>query len=225
MNNNLLQLKIKQRLNKLSSNDYDSFECWMIVEAFNKVQNEWVRAEIEKGEDSTQGVDNLSPIVKEFDLVGVNKSGYYESEAIPADYYAGKRVSAKGVTKDCLEGRRFKIYDGEESNLDNLLADANRCPSFEWAETFKTQIGNRIRIHTDGKFEIIEPKLIYYRKPRQIAIEGCVNEFDVVTTEVTCEFKDDITEMLIDSTASVLAGDTESFNQMQRLRQTQTTKQ
>ena len=35
MNNTTLQIKFKQRLNKLASNDYDNLECWQIVEAFN----------------------------------------------------------------------------------------------------------------------------------------------------------------------------------------------
>ena len=47
MNNTTLQLKIKQRLNKLDSQDYDNFECWQIVEAFNKGQVEWVRRQIQ----------------------------------------------------------------------------------------------------------------------------------------------------------------------------------
>ena len=43
MNNQILQLKIKQRLNKLDSNDYDNIEHWQIIEAFNKAQIQWVR--------------------------------------------------------------------------------------------------------------------------------------------------------------------------------------
>ncbi len=46
MTNAALQLKIKQRLNKLASNDYDNIECWQIVEAFNKAQVEWVRRQL-----------------------------------------------------------------------------------------------------------------------------------------------------------------------------------
>ena len=36
MNNTTLQIKFKQRLNKLASNDYDNIQCWQIVEVFNK---------------------------------------------------------------------------------------------------------------------------------------------------------------------------------------------
>lgn len=220
MNNNLLQLKIKQRTNKLGSNDYDSFECWMIVEGFNKVQNDWVREEAKEGEKSTQAVDNLQCITKEFDLIGSNKPGYFESTGLPEDYYCGKRVAGKAVIEDCIEKRRLVIYDAEESNLDTLLREKDKCPDFEWAETFKTMIDGKIRIHTDGKFEVVDPVLIYYRKPRQISFDNCVNENDEATSNVECEFKDDIAEMLIDRTAALLSGDIESFNQMQRLTKT-----
>ena len=189
----------------------------MVALAANKVQNDWVRVEAAKGEDSTQAVDDLQVVVKEFDLTGYNKPKYFESIDLPADYFTGKRVSAKGVTKECVVPRRFIIYDGEESNLDTLLHDENRCPDFDWAETFKTHIGKKIRIHTDGKFGITEAKLIYYRQPRQISFAGCVNEFDEPTSDVECEFKDDVAEIIAERTAAHLAGDIELFNQMQRL--------
>ena len=32
MTNSLLQIKIKQRLNKLASLDYDNIECWQVTE-------------------------------------------------------------------------------------------------------------------------------------------------------------------------------------------------
>ncbi len=46
MLNETLRIKIKQRLNKLSSNDYDNIENWQFIEAFNKAQIEWVRRQL-----------------------------------------------------------------------------------------------------------------------------------------------------------------------------------
>ena len=34
MDNATLEIKLKQRLNKLASNDYDNIEKWQIIEAF-----------------------------------------------------------------------------------------------------------------------------------------------------------------------------------------------
>lgn len=226
MNNQLLQLKAKLRLNKLGSNDYDSFECYQVVEAFNKVQNERVRQAVKNAEATNQLIDDFQILLKEYDLKGTGKSKYFETETLPADYFAGKRVSFKGVTEECSESRSFKVYDGEEANVDELLSDPNKNPNFEWAETFKTHIGNKIRIYTNGEFQVTEPKLIYYRKPRQVSFEGCVSEKDEPTSNVECELKDDLVEELIDETAALLAGDIESVNQYQRLHHVEpTTKQ
>ena len=39
MDNSTVQLKLKQRLNKLDSQDFDNIESWQFIEAFNKVWN------------------------------------------------------------------------------------------------------------------------------------------------------------------------------------------
>ena len=46
MTNDLLQIKLRQRLNKLSSNDFDNLECWQIIEAFNKAALQWCRRQL-----------------------------------------------------------------------------------------------------------------------------------------------------------------------------------
>ena len=46
MTNATLQIKFKQRLNKIASNDYDNIECWQIIEAFNKAQISWCRRQL-----------------------------------------------------------------------------------------------------------------------------------------------------------------------------------
>ena len=76
MNNTTLQLKIKQRLNKLASQDYDNLECWQIIEAFNKGQLQWVRRQImginqlrEAAEQSTIKIGDLQKLLTEIDLL------------------------------------------------------------------------------------------------------------------------------------------------------------
>ena len=77
MDNNTLQLKLKQRLNKLASFDYDNLECWQIVEAFNKAQLAWVRRQLhgtntrnEGDEASKRRVDDLEVLLVHEKLVG-----------------------------------------------------------------------------------------------------------------------------------------------------------
>lgn len=225
MNNNLLQVKIKQRLNKLGSFDYDNIECWMIQEAFNKAQLEWVRRRLhglnalkESSEQSVTVVDDLQILLSETELRGLEKPKYFESVNIPGNYLHFVRVSAN-IKNDCCPKRALStIYQAEEANVDILLADSFKSPSFEWAETFCTILGDKIRIYTNGHFTVHDTRLVYYRKPKDIQILGCSNisTGQTYTTNVECELKDDICEIIADEAAAILAGDIESMNQYQR---------
>lgn len=223
MDNGTLQLKIKQRLNKLASNDYDNIECWQIVEAFNKAQVQWARRQLHGGnmfkegdEQSKRRIDDLQVLLTDTDTKiwkMVDRGEYFDSD-LPADYFEWKRISAK-AKDDCCDPRRMMIYQVEEGNINEILRDENKRPSFEWAETIATLKDNKVLIYTDNKFTIVDPILTYYRQPRRIQILGCVDPYTLVASaaDITCEFKDDIVEVLIDETVTVLAGDIESGNQ------------
>jgi hypothetical protein len=228
MNNTTLQLKIKQRLNKLSSNDYDNIECWQIVEAYNKGRRDWCRRNLhglnivkEGDEASKRRKDDLQILLTESGTVlGNSKDGFIEY-SIPGDYLEWKRVSANATNDCCHEGRRMMIYLVEEGNLDELLRDYNKKPSFEWGETFATLKDGNFRIYTNNEFVIYNVNLSYYRQPVNIQIQGCVDPYTGLTStvDVECEFKDDLTELFIDEAVKILAGDIESINQLQRASQ------
>lgn len=223
MNNNLLQIKIKERLNKLASMDYDNIECWQIVEAFNKAQIEWVRRQVhgnnmrkEGDESSKMLIDDLQILLTEKALTGTQKEYFFETESLPSDYLYFKKMSAKSKT-ECCPSRPISCYLAEVADTSNLLIDPFKSPSAEWGETFITMIGNKSRIYHNNQFEVIDPKLTYYRKPRAVKFEGCIDPATgLATTNAESEFKDDIVELIIDETVAILAGDMELFNQYQR---------
>jgi hypothetical protein len=223
MLNSTITIKIKQRLNKLDSQDYDNINCWQIVEAFNKAQVEWVRRQLhginltkEGDEGSTRRKDDLQILLETFELNTSNKKYYYEA-ALPEDYLQWKRVDIS-TKKDCCDNRPMMVYLAEEGNLRELLRDKAKQPSFEWGETFATLKGGKVNIYTNGDFTIEEGELVYYRQPVKIQIAGCVDPYTNVasTANVESEFKDDIVELIIDETVSILAGDMESINQFSR---------
>ena len=84
---------------------------------------------------------------------------------------------------------------------------------------------NKIRIYTNNEFELDNAELTYYRKPRPIQFLGCtdISTGAISAADVACEFKDDVAELMIDGAVAILAGDIESFNQMQRAQQSQIT--
>jgi len=222
MNNVTIQLKIKQRLNKLASQDYDNLECWQIVEAYNKGMVDWCRRNLHGNnlyktgdEASKRRIDDLNILLTEVPVTLLKKDLYYETDGLPQNYFEWKRVSAKSVT-NCCPSRRMVIYLAEEANVDTLLRDVLKKPSFEWGETFCTLKGGKLRIYTNNEFEVPEARLSYYRQPQRIQILGCVDPYTnlVSTVEVECEFKDDLIELFIDEAAKIIAGDIESINQV-----------
>jgi hypothetical protein len=223
MLNSVLSIKIKQRLNKLDSQDYDNIECWQIVEAFNKAQVEWTRRQLhginavrEGDEESNRRKDDLQVLLNTQPLGVTNQQVFYTG-AIPANYLQWKRVDVY-AKKECCDNRRMTVYLAEEANVNVLLRDKSKQPSFEWAETFATLKNNFVNVYTNNDFQIDSAALTYYRQPIKIQIQGCVDPYTGVqsTTEVQCEFKDDIIEVIIDEAVSILAGDIESGNQFSR---------
>ena len=223
MLNSTITIKIKQRINKLDSQDFDNIECWQIVEAFNKAQVEWSRRQLhginivkEGDEQSTRRKDDLQVLLKTIPLT-LNEDDIFYASQLPEEYLQWKRVDVF-AQKDCCNKRRMVVYFVEEANLNLLLRDDSKKPSFEWAETFATLIDNQVNIYTNGEFNIQSSNLIYYRQPRKIQIQGCVDPYTTLQSPVNieCEFKDDIIELLIDETVSILAGDIESTSQFGR---------
>lgn len=232
MLNSTIQIKIKQRLNKLDSQDYDNLKCWHITEAYNKASLGWVRRQIQGvnilqvgDEETTVKIDDLQILLTEIDLELEDKGKYYESQTLPPNYLGFKRLNAE-IKKECCENKQDLIaYLVEEVNIPVLLKDELTKPSFEWGETFCTIVNNKIRIYTNGEFNIESCKLLYYRMPRKIQIENCVDiSTGLISQEdIITEFKEDIVELILDDAASILAGDIESITQYQ-INQTRTEK-
>ena len=338
MNNATLQIKFKQRLNKLASNDYDNIECWQIIEVFNKAQISWCRRQLhgtnqfaEGDEQSKRRVDDLQILLNTVPLTGPDvpyddKFGYFRADNFAtiydSNYLEYKRVETFGIQvwpgeegepmeteivripiyqvhpgnqqattidpegwntengdqfifienindypadnipapftdaefdengygpvigyedvsntiegtgssgtapvlapnaskeRCCKDPRTMTVYLSEVANTDVLLRDPLKNPDFEWGETFCTLQHNQVRIWRKDFF-IIDPKLIYYRKPIRIEIEGCVDPYTGIQsgTDIECEFKDDITELIIDEAISIMAGDISDVNTYQR---------
>jgi len=228
MNNNLLQIKIKQRLNKLASLDYDNIECWQIQEAFNKAQLQWTRRHIyginqrkEGAEESSGLIDDLQRLMLHQKLIPEDK-GIYWQVSLPNNYLHYVRTDVFAKTECCPE-KRIIVYEVEEANISVILDTKDKQPNFEWGETVATRINNTVRVYTNDKFDISQLYLIYFRKPLPIKIVGCIDldtGFTIqASDEQECEFNEDVIEIIVDEAAQILAGDIESITQYQREQQ------
>ena len=226
MTNEALQIKLKQRLNKLDSQDYDNIQSWQIIEAFNKAQVEWCRRNLHGGnlykegdEASKRRIDDMQVLLIELPLTGTDEGTYFESTNFPLDdYLEYKRVSTDATSECCPDPRSMTVYLAEEANVNLILRDPLKNPSYEWGETFCTLIDNEVRIYKDSEFNIVNPVLTYYRRPRYIQFAGVVDPYTGVpaAADVESQFKDDIVELMIDEAAAIIAGDIDNYTEMQR---------
>ena len=228
MLNSAILIKVKQRLNKLASNDYDNIETWQIIEAFDKGQVDWCRRNLhglnvvkEGDEQSTRRIDDLQILLTQTSLNMNNRQTYYESINFPTDYLQWKRVSLTATSDCCPKPQPMVVYLAEVANVDELLRDVNKKPSFEWRETFATLSDNNLKIYTNELFKPAKVTLYYYRQPRKIQIAGVPDPYTGITptVDVPSEFKDDLVELFIDEAVKIIAGDIESMNQYQRMSQ------
>jgi hypothetical protein len=113
------------------------------------------------------------------------------------------------------------VYEVEEANISIILSADTKKPSFEWAETVATRMNNKLKVYTNNEFDIVECHLVYFRKPREVQFNGCIdiNTGNLFTADQTCEFTDDVAEVICDNAAMILAGDIESVTQYQREQQ------
>jgi hypothetical protein len=230
MLNSTILIKVRQRLNKLASNDYDNIQDWQIVEAFNKGQVDWCRRNLhgtnpvrEGDEQSTRRVDDFQVLLgttgqDSIPAIAMNNKQFYYEGDLPDNYLQWKRLSGEATSDCCPKPKRMVIYLAEQGNRDELLRDKNKQPNYEWGETFATMENNKLQVYTNELFTPVNIKLTYYRQPTYIQIAGIVNPYTGLTPAVDTqsEFKDDIIEVLIDESCKILAGDIESINQIQR---------
>jgi len=229
MDNETLQIKLKQRLNKQASNDYDNIEKWQIIEAFNKAAVEWSRRQLHGGnvykegdEFSKRRIDDMQVLLQELPLTGTQTDTYFETDNFPIDdYLEFKRVSASAKSECCADSLPMSIYLSEEANVNLNLRDPLKRPDFNWAETFCTLLGNKIRIYRNTDFDIVDAVLTYYRRPNYIQFVGVLNPYTgiISAVDIESEFKDDIVELILDEAAAIISGDIDNYNQMQREQQ------
>ncbi len=217
--NEVILLKVKQRLNKLASNDYDNITNWQIIEAYNKGCLLWVRRNLhgynqfkEGDESSKRRITDLEVLLVEGKNIKVQKhDGYYDFK-LPEDFLEWKSVSVKAKA-DCCDERRMMVYLSKVGDTGELLRNYNYKPNFEWGETFCTLSGNKTRIYTENKFEITTCEFSYFKLPNKIEIVGTSNPYTgaISNKDVHSEFKDDLIELFIDECVKILAGDIENI--------------
>jgi len=213
-------IKVRLRLNKLHSQDYDNIPDWTIVEAINKAALQVMRQDLrginilqEGDEESRIVLDDYQQFLFTKKLGGLNKNQYFESEELPDNYLYYKGLSITASNKECSKQKLYSLLT-EEANVEALLRNPLTRPDFNWRETFHTLSGNKIKIYKND-FNVVSVELTYYRKPKKFDIAGYTNELSQNSTNSDLEFKDDLAEKIIDQAVSNIATGIENYNLVQ----------
>ena len=205
--------KILLRLNKLYSQDYNDIDLYKIEEAVNKGVDDVIRRLIKgnnqkrEGDEETSGrVDDLAILLRNKDLFIKNNDIFVEG-TIPSDYRYYKRLTPI-VSKKLCKNVRIKSSFVEEANVSDFLLDYSSQPSFDFEETFHTEVGKVFRVYHNNDFTIDKVDLLYYRNPKYLGLESEV-------PETIWEFKEDLCEIIVDEAVKIIAGDTENVIQHQ----------
>lgn len=205
--------KVLLRLNKLYSQDYNDIDLYKIEEAGNKAVDDVIRRLIKgnnqkrEGDEETSGrVDDLAILLKNENLVIKNNDIFVEG-AIPGDYRYYKRLTPI-VSKNNCKDIKIKSSFVEEANVSDYLLDYSSQPSFDFEETFHTEVGKVFRVYHNNDFTIDKVDLLYYRNPKYLALE-------TEDKETIWEFKEDLCEIIVDEAVKIIAGDTENIIQHQ----------
>lgn len=213
-----LLVKLKTRINKLDSHDYDNLETWQLLEAYNRSQLLFVRQNLHGGnmykegdEASKRRIDDFSRLIVSYVPTLVKKKNYYEFNLPIKDYMVFKRLDVIAKSCDC-EGV-LVTYLGEEANVNNYLSNSLLRPSFLWRETFFTMSDGKIKIYNGWEdheeFEIKDCVLHYYRYPVNVAKGGhySLEQQGIAPVDIHPEFADDVVETIISFTAAIISGD------------------
>lgn len=214
-------LKLRLRLNKLHSSDYDNIADWIAVEAVNKAALERTRRYLSGigltkagDEENRIRVDDLQFLLKSEKLTGANKTIFFESNLLPKDYLLYKSLRPIVSKGQC---KRVAMYSHlvEEANALDYLQDWSMQPSFDWRQTFHTLAGDKIRVYHNNDFLVNELILTYFRKPKRFDIVGYTREDGTESYNQDLEFTDMVAEAILDDAAAIIAGSIESMNAYQ----------
>lgn len=208
-------IKVKQRVNKADTDDFDNLSLFSIVEAYNKAQLNVVNYItgqtnlLKQGaEASFRGIDRLSTLLNKtpWTLNVTKENDYWYSEPFPDDYFKYRASYSEGFTPKCAGKKIFHI-PVEEANIHLITKNENQNASFEWAEAPVTIAESQLKIFTEDKFDIRKAYLTYYRYPIQMDIAGYINKDGNPSTTVDPELSDDVVEMCIDEAVRIIQGD------------------
>jgi hypothetical protein len=204
--------KIREKLNKNSTNDNIEFDEPRIIIAINEAQNKFTEWILEKkNEDDVRLIQHLlipDKVLKE--VSKTENSHYFE---LPKDYFDLANILSKAKCKKCVDN--ILLWEVKSQNFNELLNDDNNKPSFFARESFYYLGNNKVRVFRDSSFEINSVLLTYYRYPKKIDISGYVSIDGADSQDVSPEWDDRAMDRIISIAVKDLSVNAENLGRFQ----------
>lgn len=165
------------------------------IMAFNSLQNRYLEWLLEKrNEDAIRYASPLLEPNKNLQKSASTPS--YESFDLPTDYFDFANLAVFASKGGCKDQRVF-TFEVKSEDVEELLADVDNRPSFEYRETFYYTASNKINVFKTD-FSIDKAQLTYYRYPKKVDIVGYIKEDGSSSSSVDPEWDDkSVTRILI----------------------------
>lgn len=199
-------------VNRNATNNGVNVDAPRFVLLYNDMQRRYVEWVLEKrNEDEIRYLQLL--LVNEHSLVVKDNRKEYTSFSLPKNYFDFSNVAAKAKT-DCCPERKMLLFEIKSEDREELLADENNKPSFEFAETFYYFSSDTITIYKDN-FDIVGVKMTYYRYPTEINLAGYIGLDNNPSTTIHPEFDDKVVNRILVAMAKEFSAINSEANEYQ----------
>lgn len=181
-------------VNRNATNNKINVDKPRFIILFNDIQNRYVEWVLEKrNEDVIRYISRL--LIQEFPLIVSASRATHNLYALPVDYFDLANVHVYAET-ECCKRRKLQTNEVKSENIEELLADQNYKPSFEYAETFYLTTSENVAVYKDD-FTIVDVLLSYYRYPVKVDIAGYINLNNAASTNINPEFDDKVVNRIL----------------------------
>lgn len=159
-----LHYGFRRRANKVESLQNRNFYVEQIDDYLNEALTVFVREIAMELETNQHRIDDLRQLVRSEVQTSPTVHPTYVESQLPADYYRLMKSYSTASNPKCNSKRRLIHYAVQSDDEETLLRDPLYKPDFFWGETAYRLIGDKIRVYTNGEFNIDAITLDYLSK-------------------------------------------------------------
>lgn len=158
------------KINKNDTNRNVRIGKGTFVLMYNEQADIWLANKLDRDNDSSEKNDISELLIHDEELTLFKQNTSFDEFSTPLDlfeYESSYSIACKGRCKE----RKLYNWDFKTKNKNVLFQDENNNPSFEYEQTLVNLSGDKLLVFKTD-FSIDKQYLTYYRRPRQIDIEG-----------------------------------------------------